>query len=257
MIDKIHSLLAYLRYQKNAQTKYYIHSPFVYQFYLNVLEGKNRFKNIENIRKVLEKNRLKIEVNDFGANKGTYLKSISSIAKHVAVPEKYGQFLNSLATYLEANTILELGTSLGLGSAYLAANHSNAQIISIEGSATVAAIAKANLTSLNIQNVEIICGNFDDVLPSVLKRNVKLDLIYIDGNHRYEPTINYFNLLKNKLSTKGCIVFDDIYWSKEMIKAWEEIKEDKEVKLTLDIYRMGIVFFGKDKLAKEDFVLRY
>jgi predicted O-methyltransferase YrrM len=257
MVDKVQALLEYIRYQQRAQTKYYLHSPFVYQFYLNVLEGQQQFPEIEQLRAALLENKTPITLEDLGAKKGNYIRTIADIVSKAAISAKYGQVLSRLATYLDAKNILELGTSLGIGTAYLALSVPHSSVISIEGSPSIADTARTNLNTLGIQNATVLTGNFDAVLPEILPPHSKFDLIYIDGNHRYEPTLQYYHLLKNNITENGCIVLDDIYWSKEMTKAWQEIKQDTNNTLTLDIYRMGFVFFGKEKLAKEDFVLRY
>jgi predicted O-methyltransferase YrrM len=259
MIDTIHTLKEFLSYQQRAQTKYYIHSPFVYQFYLNVLEGSTdpRLQTITALRKRLLQNYDKIPINDMGAVPGTKEKIISKLASQASIPEKYGKVLFNIVQYFKPQSIVELGTCLGLGTAYIAAAGPSARIMTIEGSESLSDIAKQNFNSLKFNNIDSVMGHFDAKLPEVLARLERIDLAFIDGNHRYEPTLGYFNLLMEKTTEKTILVFDDIYWSREMTEAWTAIKKDPRVSLTIDIYRLGIVFMRKDKLAKEDFVLRY
>lgn len=259
MIDTIHKVKEFLSYQQRAQTKYYIHSPFVYQFYLNVLEAKasDSLQTIKNLHQKLNQIYDKISVNDMGASPGTKEKMVSDLASKASMPPKYGKVLFHLVQYFTPHTIIELGTCLGIGTAYIASALPSARVTTIEGSQSIADLASQNFNKLHLNNIDQLVGNFDDVLPGLLKQIDKVDLAFIDGNHRYEPTLRYFNLLLSKSHEKTILVFDDIYWSEEMTRAWLEIKKDPRVSLTIDIHRLGLVFLHKDKLAKEDFTLRY
>ena len=259
MIDTIHRVKEFLSYQQRAQTKYYIHSPFVYQFYLNVLEGidSDQLQQIKTLHSRLVQNYDKILVNDMGASPGTKEKIVSDLAAKASMPYKYGSVLFHLVKYFSPHTIIELGTCLGIGTAYMAAASTSAHITTIEGSKSLTELAGQNFNKLKLHNIDQLTGNFDDLLPEVLSYIDRVDMAFIDGNHRYEPTLRYFELLMAKANEKTILIFDDIYWSTEMTEAWEKIKQDKRVSLTLDIYRLGIVFLHKEKLAKEDFTLRY
>ena len=259
MTYTIHRLKEFLSYQQKAQTKYYIHSPFVYQFYLNILESNaaNPLQNITMLRKRLLQTYDKILINDMGAAPGPKEKMISSLAAGASVPEKYGKVLYHLVQYFSPHSIIELGTCLGIGTAYMASAKPSARVITIEGSPELSDTAAINFKELKFNNIDQVTGSFDDNLPIVLSGIETIDMAFIDGNHRYEPTMKYFNLLMGKANENSVFVFDDIYWSPEMTKAWSEIKKDPRITLTIDIYRFGIVFMHREKLAKEDFVLRY
>ena len=110
---------------------------------------------------------------------------------------------------------------------------------------------------MGINNVQMIRGNFDKTLEPLLKGIEKLDFVFVDGNHRYQPTINYFHLLKPKMQEQSILIFDDIHWSKEMEAAWDEIKKDPSISLTIDLFFIGIVFFRKEQLVKQDFSIQY
>ena len=137
----------------------------------------------------------------------------------------------------------------------LANNHTS--ITSLEGSASLIEVAKDNHAALGIQNVSLLQGNFDKLLPSFLHNQSSLGLVFFDGNHRKQATLNYFNLCLEKATADSIFIFDDIYWSEEMNSAWMEIKSHPQITLTLDVFQFGICFFKKEKLAKEEFILRY
>jgi predicted O-methyltransferase YrrM len=248
----------FLRYAVKAKTKYYLHSPFVYQFYLNVIEnaGKSNLNQIRARRAELESDPALLTINDFGT--GTQKqKSLAQIAANVSVSHKYGQLLYSLVQNSQPATILELGTSIGLSSSYMALANPSAQLITIEGAEQIAHVARQTHRKLNVSNARVVVGPFETALPEVLKQREYLDFVFFDGNHTHAATLNYFEQCLAKAGDRSVFVFDDIYWSPGMAAAWQQIKLHPQITLTLDVYRFGICFFQKDKLAKEDFVLWY
>lgn len=251
-------LKEFLKYQQRAKTKYYLHSPFVYQFFLNVLEGKEdeALKKISSMRKNLRNDNRIISLSDFGTGNSSSQK-ISTLEKKVAVRKKYGALLYHLVKYFQPSTILELGTSIGLSSSYIALANPNAKIISLEASAQLIDEAKKNHHTLRIKNAKIISGEFDASLPKAFGEFSTLDFTFFDGNHKKEATLKYFEQCLLKANEHSVFVFDDIYWSEEMRSAWEEIKLHPSVTLTIDVFQFGICFFRREKLAKENFMLRY
>lgn len=192
-----------------------------------------------------------------GAVPGMKEKIVSNLATKASMPGKYGKVLFNLVQYFSPHTIIELGTCLGIGTAYMAAAAPSSRVMTIEGSQSLTDLAAQNFNVLHFNNIEQFTGHFDEKLPEVLSMVEKVDLAFIDGNHRYDPTLRYFQLLMAKAHEKTILIFDDIYWSEEMTQAWTEIKNDPRISLTIDIHRLGIAFMQKEKLAKEDFILRY
>jgi len=258
-------LQKYLRYYLTASNGkgHGIHSPFVFDFIQNVLNDKRNFyaySQIENLRSQLINDKTIIEVEDFGAGSAvskTKSRSVSDIAKHAAKNKKFAQLLFRIADYYQPKTILELGTSLGISSAYLASASPNAKLFTVEGSPAIASIANKNFQSLGLKNIQLTIGNFDNMLPNILKNVGQTELVFIDGNHRKEPTISYFNQLLDHSFTLSIFIFDDIHWSLEMEQAWEIIKQNKRVTLTIDLFFIGIVFFREDIKEKQHFTIRF
>ena len=239
-----------------------VHSPFVYDLLLSTIYNKKNFYSyiqIEKMRNALSLSKHQIECIDFGAGSlvnNSTKKSIQTILHSASKSPKYAQLLFRLVNHFQPDTILELGTSLGISSAYMASANSKSKFISIEGCKEIAIVAGQNFKQLELKNVEQVIGNFDEVLPDVLKNINQLDFVFFDGNHRKEPTINYFRQCLEKASEKSVFVFDDIYWSAEMTEAWEEIKNHEKVTVSLDLFYLGIVFFRKEQL-KQNFIIRY
>lgn len=240
-----------------------MHSPFVFDFILNVLNNKSSYKapeEIEQLRKRLLSDKRIIEVEDFGAGSrvnSSKQRSVGQIAKSALKSKRLAQLLFRLVKHYQPQTIIELGTSLGITTAYFSKANPTASIKTIEGSKQVAAIADENFQKLNCANIQLLTGNFDDVLPSTISQLSSIDLAYIDGNHRYEPTINYFHQFLPKSNSQTILVFDDVHWSNEMEKAWEEIKSHPSVQYTIDIFFLGFVFFREEFKVKQNFVIRF
>ncbi len=251
----------YLSYFFKAKTKHGIHSPFVFDLVTKAFSSKysfSEFKKIETIRLELQHNAQRIDFFEIGAGrqKNIIQKKIGDIALNSAKSKKYCFLLYNLINYFKPQTMLELGTSLGISAMYQAAANADGQLITLEGNKNVAEIAKLSFNRLNLTNINIQIGLFDDILPEILKNSPTLDYVFFDGNHRKDSTIKYFNQCLPIINNNTLFIFDDIHWSKEMEEAWEIIKSNNQVTTTIDIFFMGIVFFRKE-LSKENFVVRF
>jgi predicted O-methyltransferase YrrM len=240
-----------------------VHSPFVFNFITHVLKDKKEYasyKSIEAIRKGLLKNDKLIEVEDFGAG-STVMKSnerkIKDIARSSLKPKKFAQLLFRIAQYYKPATIVELGTSLGVTTAYLASGNPSAKIYTCEGAQSIATIAQQNFNELRLKNIELVQGNFSETLPKLLSKIHTTDLAFIDGNHRKQPTLDYFDQLLAHSTNETILIFDDIHWSEEMEAAWETIQKHPAVTLTIDLFFIGIVLINKNFKAKQSFSIRY
>lgn len=239
-----------------------IHSPFVYDLICSVFRAKNsksKFCKIERRRKDLLQDTTEIEVQDFGAGSkqnASNIRKINYIARTSLSQGKYARLLYNLVNRYQPRTILELGTSLGISTAYLSYGAPNARIVSLEGSPTIAEIAKKTMHDCSCNNVEICVGNFNDNLASVLQSMQYVDFAFIDGNHTKEATLRYFEQILPFCNENSILIFDDISWSEDMFEAWEMISSDSRVSISIDICKQGIVFFRKG-IVKQYFVIRY
>jgi len=240
-----------------------MHSPFVFEFITKILNDRTaytEYEKVEALRDQLLNDTTVLEVEDFGAGSAIDKKSkrnISSVAKNAAKPKKFGQLLFRMIKHYQPATILELGTSLGITTSYLSLAKSDARLITMEGSKEILEVAKQNFQNLELKNLELVEGNFDKTLSSVVRGLSIVDFAFIDGNHRREPTERYFKELLSKTNNGSILVFDDIHWSSEMEAAWEAIKNDAAVTCSIDLFFIGIVFFRKEFKAKQHFVIRF
>ncbi|HET8828686.1 MAG TPA: class I SAM-dependent methyltransferase, partial [Pelobium sp.] len=214
---------------------------------------------VEKLRESLLKDPRSISVTDLGAGSHVNNKSVKkvrAIAKNALKPKKLAQLLYRLAKEFKPNNLLELGTCLGVTTAYFAEALPDASITTMEGCPQTAAIAEENWEKLSLKNIKVEVGNFDDTLPALIKQQDQLDFVFIDGNHRKKATLKYFNLCLPKVHQDSVIIFDDIYWSKGMEEAWNHIKAHPDVTVTIDLFWIGLVFFRSGQ-AKQDFKIRF
>jgi predicted O-methyltransferase YrrM len=256
------------------------------------------YRILKAYRKDLLQNNKSIKITDFGAGSKVFSsenRKISAIAQHVGIPKKRARFLFRLVNYLKCENILELGTSLGIGTAALAATKGT-KVQSLEGCTQTAGIAQQQLTKFGFNNVDLQIGEFGELLSSIILTNNKpkttnnnreptthnpqprtdnrkpttenrqptthnrqpqttFDLIYFDGNHTREATLNYFRQLLSTAHNDTVFVFDDIHWSGGMEAAWEEIKAHPKVQISIDTFYLGLIFFRKEQ-SKQHFKIR-
>ncbi len=252
----------YIRYYFKAKNLHGVHSPFVYKFNEEVVNDKRNFYPfaiIENFRKELLNNNNFIAIEDFGAGSNfnnSTKKTISEIAKTAGRKKKHGEVLFKIVNHYQPTTILELGTSLGIGTTYLAMANKSATVHTIEGSKEIYNQAKLNFANLQLNNVQNYLGKFDEVLPNLLPKIKELDLVFIDGNHAYEPTLNYFKMVQPYLSKNAIVIFDDIYWSSEMAQAWQQIVNNPSALLTIDLFQFGLVVYNINFKQKQHEVVK-
>lgn len=241
-----------------------IHSPFVYNFYRNILINNRNDANLKRIkkaRKSLKRSGRFLYTRDYGTGGGTevyhYWLSINTAVKDMSISHKYGKILYFLIKHYSITNILEIGTGVGVSTLYMAMGNPSATIRTIEGCPQKAQFARELFCRFGFNQITVLTGNFDDMIPSVLRHiDYPLGLIYVDGNHRKASTLKYFEMVLSNAPNDCIIVFDDIHWSKEMTNAWEAIKNNDKVTATIDLFRLGIVFIKKE-LSKQNFIIRY
>lgn len=253
----------YIAYLLHSNNRHAVHSPFVYTLIEEVLRDQRKFYafgEIEKRRRRLLADHSTIQITDLGAGSSlqrTTERRVWEIARYAAKPAKYGRLLFRLAHYFMPEDMLELGTSLGISTSYLAAACASARVVTLEGCPEISSIALETFRQIGLDNIRLITGNFDDTLGPALLGMKKLDLAFIDGNHRKEPTLRYFSQCLTKTHAGSVLIFDDIHWTTEMESAWKEIIAHPAVTGSIDLFFMGLVFFREEFREKQHFVLRY
>ncbi|MEI6048504.1 MAG: class I SAM-dependent methyltransferase [Bacteroidota bacterium] len=239
-----------------------IHSPFVFDLVSRVFRNKidtDIVCCIEKVRKTLISDPRSIIVTDFGQGSEklkTNIRKVSDIARNSPVSGKYGVLLSNMAAEFGGQLIVEFGTSLGISTMYMALSDPDTLVNTIEDCPAISEIAKERFKEAGIKNIEVLTGSFNEVLPFIINKHIIPGLVFIKGDHRKEPVINYFTQIMEISDSKTVIIIDDINYSREMEEAWNEIKRFEKVSLTIDLHKMGIVFF-REGINHRDYVIRY
>jgi predicted O-methyltransferase YrrM len=255
-------IISYFKFLIHSTNQHGVHSPFVYNFITKCLYKKIPVSNkdietIEENRNLLLNNNQKINVTDFGAGSKIFdsnWRSVSKIAKNAGVTKRRGKLLYNIVQYFSTEQILEIGTSVGLATTYLSIANSKAKIQTLEGCVETAKIAQNVFDRLELNNIKIVIGDFEDTLQNIINSK-KYDLVYFDGNHQKNATIKYFEICLDTVHNETIFIFDDIHWSKSMELAWEYIKDHPKVTVSIDTFQWGVVFFRKEQV-KEKFIIR-
>jgi len=249
----------FLRFYWQAQTKYTIHSPFVFSLIEEVIEDDRTyydFNALDRLRMLSKKDRTTLQVTDLGAGSKvdkTPIRSIASIAKSAVSPKWQCELLFRLVHHLQPQNRLELGTSIGISSLYQYIPLRKAPFYTLEGCPNIAKVAAKNFQKLKATQIRQLIGDFNQTLPKALQEMKRLDYVFIDGNHQMKPTLSYFETCLKYSHNDTIFVLDDIYWSDEMVAAWEAIKAHPKVTLSIDLFFMGIIFLRTEQKEVQHF----
>jgi len=231
----------------------------MFSFWNEVVKGEyqnKRWDAIEKCRKDLLNNKKAIHVTDFGAGskvlKGNE-RRISDIAKYQLQSTKDGQLLARIIHHHSYRNVLELGSSLGISSAYLACEA--IKVSTMEGCPNILKCAQGVWESLKLDNIHPYLGNIDEKLEELINSK-EFDFCVIDANHSYDACIRYWEVIEPIIKEGGALVFDDIYWDKEMTKAWREICLRTKATLKLDFFHFGILIFNSNT-SEQAYTLKY
>ncbi len=253
-------LSSYFQYAVQVKNLHRVHSPFVYDLYEDIIKSTRNyyaFRKIEKRRTALLQDIRRITDPDPGAGsrkKGESL--VKEIASKSLIDAKGGRLLFELCRKLECKNVLELGSSLGISASYLASYSKTCVVNTIEGRRMIADIAAETFKTLELDNIKLYSGLFDEVLPGIVNQNTTFDLVYIDGNHKYDATLSYVKQVLPNLHAGSLIIVDDIRWSAEMWKAWQTLAEMNEFHVSIDLMKMGLLF-TRPFQAREKFVLYF
>ncbi|MGL2964847.1 O-methyltransferase [Flavobacterium sp. RSB2_4_14] len=257
---------SYLKFLYNSKNQHGVHSPFVFDLVTKCFYDKKQYPEyavLKKYRKSLLANKNFIEVTDYGAGSKIFKsnkRQISKIAKTAGISPKRAKLLFRIVNYFQPKSILEIGTSLGLATSALSLGNKKAKIITLEGCPNTIYLCQLELQKFNINNVECVQTKFEDYLknfkPETLNSKHQIfNLVYFDGNHSKQATLDYFELLLPTITNETVWIFDDIHWSTDMEEAWKIIKNHSTVTVTIDTFQWGIVFFRTEQ-KKEHFIIR-
>jgi len=254
-LNNLWRIFQFLKFYFKAKTLYNIHSPYLYELLVKVSDLDKEYYNLEEVERIRTSflyDHTRLKINDLGAGSSnkSLSNSISQIAKNSSSGVKKCSFLYNLVIYFKSKNILELGTNLGLATAYMSYGSPNSQLTTIEGDSNLWKYSQFTFNKLGI-NINSLNDSFSNFFSSQKESLDNYDFCYIDGNHTFEGTMEAYNALKPQANHEKVLIFDDIYWSKGMHQAWEEIKELSQKCYTIDIFQFGIVIFSNKVQQKE------
>ena len=223
-------------------------------------------KNFLSARKkwlqTVKKDREQFKINDLGAGSkqmgktsrtGGTSRSVSALAKKAGSNGLYGELLWKIAQHYKPMLMLELGTSIGMGSIHLKAGNPAGHLVTVEGCDAILTRAMRQFDAWDLSGITTICSSFDDFvkLPAI----GTYDLIFLDGNHSGEATMNYINGLFDQTHSNTAFVLDDIRWSEDMWDCWKYLSSDPRFHVSIDLGRMGILW-RREEQTKEQFTIR-
>lgn len=265
MYSPVQLAVRYARYYLTASNGkgHGMHSPFVFELITQVMNDDRQFyayRQIENLRALLLLNRQELVIED--PVEGSKVKkrktcTVADIARSSLKPRKFGQLLFRMVDHYAPRQVLELGTSLGITTAYLASANRNNRIITMEADSSVASVARQNFDKLGLQHIDLVEGDFDATLTTTLQRIRRIDMAFMNGEHRYGATVRHFRELLPNLHEHSILILSDIHGSREMEQAWKEISQDDAVTLSIDLFVIGLVFFRKEHKVKQHFTIRF
>lgn len=238
-----------------------MHSPFVFHLLTKCFydkKSKTEYAVLKEYRNSLLQNKNTIEVTDFGAGSRVFksnVRPVDKIAKNAGISPKRAELLFRITNYFQPSNILEIGTSLGLATSALALGNPKAKITTLEGCTETAKQAQLQLQKFNYSNVESIVTEFTNYLKNNNPSTINHQLIYFDGNHSKNATLEYFELLLPTITNETVWIFDDIHWSTEMEDAWKIIQNHPKVTVSIDTFQWGVVFFRYEQ-PKQHFIIR-
>ena len=255
----IYQAISYSKFLRKSKNQHGVHSPFVFNFLTNCVYDKSKRTNyttLKEFRRELKNSKEEIAVTDFGAGSRIFKghkRKVSAIAKHAGMRKKRQRLLLRICEYFQPTSVLELGTSVGLATVAMSLGSPFSKIATIEGCEETALVAAKFFQKYFLTNISLHQESFEDYFRK--NSEEKFDLVFIDGNHDKENTLAYFNQFLFQKKNDSLFIFDDIYWSKQMTAAWQEIKAHPEVTVSIDTYQWGLVFFRREQ-EKEHFTIR-
>jgi len=216
-----------------------IHSPYLFEFINQVLFNSMETKVPAGI---LEEHRK--------------LRSESSFARCSSVPKKYACLLYRITRWFRPEMIVELGTGMGISTMYLASASPETPLHTIERDADRARMAAQLIGRCCPGAVSIHRGEMEEELETILTLVPGRFLVFLDGNHHYDPTVRIVRKLLDRAGEEAVIVMDDIYWSRGMQRAWKEINSWPEVRVGVDLFHMGILLLRRD-LHKRKIIIKF
>ena len=236
-----------------------VHSPFVFYLVTKVIEERlpyYKYELVEKVRAALLRTKKQLQVKNAEGN--LQLRHISDEVKDNSLIPSYGQVLFRWVKHSKAKYLLELKASFGLSSMYMAASDSKSKLWTIEEGDT-AKFAELSYKHADFHNIHLEEGVAQDALERVLRKMERVDFLFFNPDMRFVDFAALESMYEKcvaKMHDGSVAVVDGIHRHQEAKSLWEKLKEDDRVRVTIDLYVFGIVYYNKE-LQKENYVLRF
>jgi len=258
-----YTFLSFMRNRLKGKRWNSFHSPFLFSLFSYIGDDRvkiEKFEAIERQRKKWLETNDNIVRRDFGSGSSYSGKQktakISSIANQALSFPYQCRCMARLVHQEKPAAIIEFGTSLGISAAYLQSGNSSAKITTIEGDPELGRLANNTFAKLGMQDIQLIVSTFENYLDIHRDDNSTIDMLFLDGNHRSEALLFYYNQLKKRFSPNTIVIIDDIYWSKDMQEGWRKLIAMPEATQSVDCFQFGFLFFRNEFFEKEHHVLK-
>lgn len=235
-----------------------MHSPFVFRWIREVRRGPvtHHLHRLRIVHRALKRSRDTVHYAPVGARASDRMRTVTirQLARHVASGPRVHRVLHHLAAR-STGDVLELGTSLGLGTAAMASAAPSHTVHTVEAIDALEPVERRVWTDLNLTNIRRHAGRFEEVIGALRPAGGAWGLIYIDGDHTEEATLRLVDRLWETSDEQTVLVLDDIHWSPGMERAWRTIRADERFTLSLDLHRLGILYRSPDILQKRHIAL--
>ncbi len=189
-----------------------------------------------------------VEWKDLGApsSRPSHTRKVSALFRLIRTTPYRAHLLHHLSQWIKAESILELGTGCGVSTCYLRHARPASHMVSVDGQAAATKMARAAIARLGLREPRFVTDTFYSYIDSLDAES--FDLVLIDGDHRGEAMLRLTTRLQRHLRESALIIYDDIYWSHDMTRAWRQLCDDDfraeifgRSTICLDLYHYGII----------------
>ncbi len=260
LMGKTYTSIQFMMHLFRARRWDAFHSPYLFDLFTYCCDENNgspKFERIEQHRNYLLTSCEQIARLDYGAGSvAGQAMQVSGLARNALSQPFQCRFLFRLVNFLKPQSVLELGTSFGISTAYLSAGSISSEIDTVEGDPEIAAFAEKTFEALDCQNISLYVTRFQDYIDLHLTEKGTIDLLFIDGHHTGQALLHYYDAIKHTFHSDTVLVVDDIYWSEDMQAGWNELISYPEVTQSVDCFHFGLIFFSNNFIGLENHKIR-
>lgn len=210
------------------------------------------FTNLEEYRRSLLSDQTVVTFEVF---ESSHTSTVARVCERAASPKRWCYLYYYLTRLSKASSVLELGTNLGISGQYFLKalpERPESSFITMEAHPQYCRLAENRFKELSPKvTTRVVQGLYENTFDRLLEEPCSFDLVFIDGNHQKEATLEYFEKLKPCLTDGALVIFDDINWSKDMNSVWEIVKKDQYVALTVDFYKLGLAVVHQEPRSEK------